>query len=128
MRRIRLSLIGLAVVVSYACGASHVPPNLSPESLAKWQATRAVKALDVVRDVAIAGNAIQPPIISTDDTRIVVEFHQSAVTVIAQTPQGWRPAVKASLSEALKHVSPDTAATLKPYVGLVSVIIDEVNR
>lgn len=118
-------LIATAFTLS-ACGGQHTPPNLSPAGAAKWHATRAIQALDTVRDVAIAGNEIQPPVISTKDTRTIVEFHQSAVTVIGESPSGWRSAVKAALNETLKRVEPDTAETLRPYVDLVKAIINEV--
>lgn len=113
------------------------PPALSPEATVAFHATRVVKILDVVRDAAIAANELVPPVITTNDTRAVVLWHKTAVQVIAASPGGWKPTVKASLYALTCHPSagvgpctpqlpPEAVARLYPYIGLALVVIGEV--
>ena len=100
LRRLNLSLVLLALVFTIAC-SGNVPPNLTPEGSAAFQKTRVIKSLDVLRDFAIDAEAQTPKVLSTDTTRRVVTYHQSALRVIQSTDAGWAAAVKASLDEVV---------------------------
>lgn len=104
-------------------GCSHAPPSLSPAGAAAFQATRVVKALDVLRDFAIDAEAQNPKLLSTANTRLVVTFHESALKTIAAVPGGWRPTVTAGLAQ-LQHDLPAAEwARVAPYVNLVKALI-----
>lgn len=124
MKTLMLVLV-LFSFVPAAC-SSQVPPNLNPQATAAWYGTRAIKALDLVRDVAVDGNALEPPLFSTDVTREVVEYHRSAIKIIHETPNGWKSAVSAGLEELKKNLSPTDRQRLGPYFTLVQAILKEV--
>lgn len=122
----KMLLAMLLAVFTVACGASRMPPNLSPPAAAAWNATQVVRALDVVRDIAIAAGQTNPPLIAEGDTRVVVQYHQSALQVIRETPNGWKPVVEQGLDQTLNRVSSTTRSLISPYVDLVKAILREV--
>ena len=129
MRTTRRFHLSLALVILLAVpGCVHAPPNLSPSGVAAFNATRVVKALDVLRDFAVDANAQIPPLLSTATTRKVVTYHRSAVTTIGAVPSGWVPVVTTGLDEVLRDLPDTERATLTPYVALVKTLILEVSR
>jgi hypothetical protein len=115
---IGMLLLGLAT----GC-ANKVPPNLNPLAVRAWYGTEVIKGLDVIRDAAIAANTVQPPVLSTADTRSVVRWHQSAVSVIKDVPYGWQPAVLTGLAELMDRGSPGLRYTIGPYAELAKTLI-----
>lgn len=133
MKRWVFLLIGTMALAS----CTKQPPDLSPDAVIAFQATRVVKVLDVVRDAAIAANELSPPALTTDTTRTVVLWHKTAIQVIQATPGGWKPTVKASIYALTCHplagsgpctpqLPPDAVTRLYPYIGLALVVIAEV--
>jgi hypothetical protein len=114
----------LIIALLLASGCAHVPPSLSPAGQAAFQATRVVKALDVLQDFAIAAEAQTPKLISTNDTRKVVNFVGSAVKTIDAVPGGWRPTVAAELVQLERDLPPTTWKRLAPYVQLLKVLME----
>ena len=121
---IRRFLIAAALGVTVA-SCQHAPPSLSPAGAAAFKGTQAIKALDTLRDIAIAANAQTPPLLNTNDTRKVVLYHQSSVRIIRDVPSGWVPAVLTGLNE-LKTAVP--SSVLVPYLTLVQTVISEVSQ
>ena len=117
MRRL-IPLLALVLML----GCAKAPPNLTPQATAAFHATRVVKALDLVRDFAIDGEAQTPKVFSTAHTRIVVDFHESAVRIIHAAPDGWKPAVTAALNELPGKLGADYGK-IAPYVNLVKTLI-----
>jgi hypothetical protein len=114
----------LALVLIVGCAKA--PPTLTPVGKTAWQGIQAIRILDTIRDVAIAANAQNPPVLSTDTTRKVVTFHKSAVTVIGSTPGGWKPIVTTSLAQLQKDIPAAEWTKLAPYVVLLQTIIQEI--
>jgi hypothetical protein len=114
-------LLALLVMV----GCAKAPPDLTPQATLAFQATRVVKALDLVMDTAIAAEAQTPKVISTANTRTVVEFHQAAVRTIHAVPGGWKPTVTAALNELPAKLGADYAK-IAPYVNLVKALLVEI--
>lgn len=106
-------------------GCAKAPPNLTPEATAAFHGTRVIKALDLVMDTAIAGEAQTPKVISTATARRVIEFHQAAVRTIHAVPGGWKPTVLASMDQ-LTRVLGDDAGPLTPYLNLVRTLIESL--
>ena len=98
-------------------------PQLSPQGVAAYQATQAVKALDILRDAAIGAEAQDPKLLSTEATRKVVLFHRAAVQVIGTTPEGWRPTVTAALDQLQRDLLPPEWERLEPYLVLIRALI-----
>ena len=131
-------LAGLLALAFLLSSCTHAPPSLSPEAVVAFHATRVVKVLDVVRDAAIAANDQTPPLVTTRDTRAIVLWHQTAVQVIAVSPDGWKPIVRASIYALTCHPAAGTqqpctpqlplnvVARLYPYIGLALIVMAEV--
>jgi hypothetical protein len=123
-----LSLQVIAITVAAALSCAKAPPTLSPAGAAAFQATRVVKALDVLRDFAVEAEAQQPPLISTETTRAVVLYHRSALRTIGAVPGGWKDVVKVGLEELRVKFSAEEKVRFQPYVTLVLTLIEEVTR
>jgi hypothetical protein len=132
---------GLLVLLVLLAGCTAKPVDLTPEAGVAFQASRVVKALDVVRDAAIAANDFVPPILSTNSTRTVVLWHKTAVQVIQVVPSGWKATVRMSIfvmtcDGRASDVQPPPPCTpqlgekelayISPYIGLVLIVIREV--
>ena len=127
LNRIIAALFVLHLGTIFAVCAK-APPTLSPAGAAAFHATQVVKALDVLRDFAISANAQAPPLISTADTRKIVDFHESAVKTIGAVPAGWRNIVAVGLAQ-LQHDLPAAVWTrLAPYAALVTALIESFPR
>lgn len=122
--RLSVSIVLFALVLGLTACANRLPPNLNPQATRAWYGSEVIKGLDVIRDAAIAANAVTPPVVPTADTRAIVQWHASAVKVIRDVPTGWQPAVLTGLDEALKHVSPEMRYTIEPYVALAKTLIE----
>jgi hypothetical protein len=130
----------IVVLLVGTVGCAKPPVGLSPDAAIAFQASRVVKALDVVRDAAIAAHDMTPPKLTTNDTREVVQWHKTVVQVIQVTPAGWKPVVKTSLYVATcdARLAPVPApscvpqlpkaalAQLQPYMGVVVLVLLEV--
>ena len=117
-----------AILVSLALGCAQPPPNLSPAGVAAFKGTQVIKALDMLRDVAIDAHATVPPLLAETTTRSVVLYHKSAITIIHSTPNGWAPSVQAGLAELSKTLAASERAQLVPYITLAQTLIAEVTR
>lgn len=120
----RRSIVPILLVLALASCAK-APPTLSPTGVAAYNATRVVKALDVLRDAAIAANAQAQPLLSTANTRLVVNYHESAVKTIGAIPNGWKAIVEQGLTELQVQLGAEYAQ-IAPYVNLVKTLIAEV--
>jgi hypothetical protein len=123
-----LLFVGLVASVESGC-ATHanapVTQNLSPTGLDEYNKTRAIHALDIIRDAAIDGEKVG--VFAHADTVHVVTFHKSTVQVISASTTGWKPAVQTALNELTKALSASAQTKVAPYVALVSAILQEVN-
>jgi hypothetical protein len=128
MSRLIHGLIGALLCVGLAsCQTScavQSPPTLSPAGTAAFQATRVVKALDILRDFAIDAEAQDPKLISTDNTLKVVNFHEAAIKTIGAVPGGWKATVQAGLDQLKDDVLPAEWQRLLPYVALIKSLIE----
>ncbi len=109
-------------LVFYGCATA--PPNLTPQASVAFKKHEIQKDLDLIRDTAIDANAQTPMLISTDDTRQIVQWYLSAITIIHDTTN-WQTAIQTSLAELQTHLAPPTVAQLKPYIALVLTVIKE---
>jgi len=118
-------LIIALLVGSFGC-TKDIPPNLTPASVAAFQGTKVILALDVVRDAAIA--LADANVITRPESVKVVTFHKTAITVIHSTPNGWKPTVLAALDSTKSSLSVTTQNQLGHYFDLAKVLINEVTN
>ena len=104
-------------------GCASAPPQLSPEAQIKWQGTQVIKALDTVRDMAIAANETVPPLLSTATTRKIVVYHDSALDIVHAAPSGWLRIVEVGLEELLQDLPERDKRLLGSYIGLAQGVI-----
>lgn len=116
-------------------GCSTNPPpandptvNLSASGRAAYQATRVVKALDVLRDIAISAEEQNPKLMSTNSTRKVVLYHQAIVKTIRAVPDGWVAVAMEGLDNLRKEIPADEWKQIDPYARLVLAIYQEVRQ
>ena len=118
MRRLRSTLL---LLVIYGCASA--PPQLSPEAAIAWKGTQVIKALDTVRDMAIAASATVPPLLSTATTRKIVVYHDSALDLVHAAPSGWLRIVEVGLEELLQDLPERDKQLLGSYIGLAQGVI-----
>jgi len=119
-------LIGaLALVV--CCGCATNPPtatdptrNLSAAGHAAYDATKVVKALDVLRDVAAEGEKNKA--ISAASALKIVAYHKQVVQTIDALPSGWKDVAIKGLDQLQKDLSPAEAAQIAPFVTLLKTL------
>jgi hypothetical protein len=111
----------VAMLVFAACPTT--PPNLSPAGATAFNKTRVVKALDLVRDTAILANAQTPPVLSTDDTRLVVQFHEATIRTIQASDVNWQTAVSAAIDGFSKTLTAAQRGVIGPYIVLVNTLL-----
>lgn len=133
--RSRLSAFILALaLVSVPLGAGltqtactqNAPPNLSPAGVTAWQATKVIKALDVVRDIAVDASHTTPPLVAHATMLKVVAWHKTAITIAHDSPSGWVGTVKSSLTATQQLLTPAEHKQLDPYFALAVVLLNEV--
>lgn len=120
MRQLAIALVAVFALSVAGC-ANHAPPTLTPAGQAAFNQHAVQRNLDVLRDIAIDANT--SGVISTADTRLVVQFHKSAITIVHESTSGWQTLVGTSLDQTLANLSPATRATLNPYVQLIKTAI-----
>ena len=111
------------VLAVLAFGCASAPPNLTPQAHTAFHNTQVIKALDLIRDIAIDANAQQPELLSTDTTRMIVQYHKASLVIIKATDTGWKTAIIAATEEVLKNLPPNEKALLTPYVTLALVTL-----
>ncbi len=116
----------LLLIVLFTGACAPAPPTLSPVAQEAFNATRVIKALDVLRDTAIAANTQTPPLLSTATTRAIVMYHESALKIMHDVPAGWKPLVQTSLAEVAKDLPASEQHLLDPYFALVSTVLAEI--
>jgi hypothetical protein len=122
--------IALAVVAAliFSVGCTPPPPELSPQAKLAYRNTQVLKTLDLLRDTAIAANEQTPPLVTTDATRKVVNYHKTVVTTMNALQGGWQTTALTGLDELQRNLPPDDARQLAPYIALVRIIIMEVPK
>ena len=118
------SVVLIALLASGAVGCAKAPPELSPQGVAAFNALRVGHALDIIRDTAIDAEAQH--LISTDDTRKIVDWHSAAVRTIVAVPDGWKATVLAGLDQLKTDLLPATWARIRIYVDLFLAVVQEV--
>jgi len=116
-------VVALFTLSAPLTSCASAPVNLSPAGATAFNKTRVVKALDLVRDTAIAANAQTPPLLSTDETRQIVTFHEATLKTLQATDEGWQAAVSTAVTEFAKTLSSAQQKVLAPYLTLLQTLI-----
>ncbi len=116
-------IVALLLTIATEVGCLHTPPNLSPAGATAFNKTRVIKALDLIRDTAISANAQTPSVLSTDDTRLVVQFHEATLRTIQASDVNWQTAVSTAIDGFSKTLTAAQRSVIGPYITLVNTLL-----
>lgn len=121
----RLIAISIIFMAFAACGPTSPPNtdparNLSPSGRAAYDATKIVKALDVLRDVAYEGE--KQHIFSPASALKVIAYHRQVVSTIAAVPDGWKAVALTGLVQLEKDLTTQEWAQIAPFVNLLKAL------
>lgn len=123
-----LILVALLAITPASCSTvPKAPPNLSPQATTAWYGTQVIKVIDLVRDTAVDANKVSPPLLSTNTTRMLVNWHRSALDIVHQAPAGWPNAVVTGLVEVVRNLPETEKTILQPYVTLLITVVQEIH-
>ena len=121
-------IVGLTLSLLTGAACTPPPPTLSPVAQVAFRTTQVIKALDMIRDTAIAANNTTPPVMTERTTGTVVTWHRSTLIVVNAAQQGWQAATLVSLQQLENQLSGTERSTLVPYITLARTILAEVVR
>lgn len=131
MKRFRHLLIAplllitlVTLVAAPACGGNK-PPNLTPEASADFTKTRVIQSIDVIFNTAVAANAQNPPLLTTDTVRKIVLAHKAFLVILDQP--NWQSKLISALTQLQNDLSSNEAAIVTPYITLALTILQGVS-
>lgn len=125
-RRLALAVTMLAVLVGGGCfGAKTTPQtdptrNLTGAGRAAYQTTMVIKALSVVRDVAVEGE--KQHIISPQSALKVIAYHRQTVQIMGAIPEGWKTVALKGLDQLKDDLTADEWKQIEPFVTLLQTL------
>ncbi len=122
--------IGTLILVVLTVSCRPMPPNLTPTDEAIFRANEMVVAIGTIGTAAIELNKLQRcnpapcrPMLSTDNTRIVVEISRATIDTINKVPEGWRAVAIRALENIESKLDAEGWDRIAPYVSMARVII-----
>jgi hypothetical protein len=115
--------VGLGSAVQSCGGVTPAPASLSSTGVLAFNQTRAIKALDLIRDTAILANAQTPSALSTTSTRLVVQFHEATVKTINAAGTGWPTLAQTAADNFIKTLPAADQAVIQPYITLLDTLL-----
>lgn len=124
--RIRELFAALSIVIALVgcSGCAKTPPHLSIPAQTAWKQHEAQKDFDLVRDVAQDAQSLG--VMSEAGARAVTVWHRSAITLIHDTPNGWKALALTSLDELKRDLPPDDYGKIARYTALARIVIQEM--
>jgi len=126
------------LLLSSSC-ASQAPPNLTPGSEVRlWQANETAVALGTLQHVVIELNkvivcpelpAIAPPchpLVSDDNTRIVIDAVADGLTTLRRVPDGWRETGLAAIVRVENRLDAAGMGRIRVYVTAARAAITSI--
>ena len=119
----------LAVISLSGCAAKSIPSSLSGIGVTYYQANEVVVALDAVMSSAIALNTLQicdptcHPVLSEQNTRVVVQAIRSADLTLKQIPGGWQLISTTALDQVSLYLDSNGREKILPYIIAAKSII-----
>jgi hypothetical protein len=120
------TLLAAFVVVSVMfAGCSAKPPVLTPQATLAFNSLQIEKALDLIRDTAQAGAALNPPIFTVAGARTVTLWHEAAIKVLYAAGNGWQVTVSTTLTQLPTLLTTAEAAQITPYIALAQTLLQQ---
>lgn len=120
LAQLRKTLLVVALIASTACASTinQAPPTASPQASLAFKNTQVLKVLDLIRDVAIDANAQTPPLVSTETTRALVQYHETTIKMMNASVSGWPATALQGIQEIIKRLPASESGTLGGYLNL----------
>lgn len=118
-----ITSVGFAV---QSC-ASAPTSVVTPAGQAAFKGDQFVTAVGVLQDSAIAANATTPPLISTADARLIVQFCVGAAQTAKASVTGWQAGVAQGVTSLQANLSPAAQAKYGPYLVLLKTILQGIS-
>lgn len=128
------SILVIAVILLSTCAKA--PSTLSPVGQRTYQANQAVVAIGTLQHAAIELNKVQVcvpppdgkchPLLSDNDTGIVVDAVANALTVVKQVPDGWKPTFTQALATISQRLSQAGKPQLAAYITAVNTVLNSL--
>lgn len=120
-----LVLLLLSACASNPPAATDPTVNLSASGRAAYTATKVVKSLDLLRDIAVAGEKQTPKVVSADTALKVLAYHRQVVRTIGTVPDGWQAVALQGLDELQRAVPSEEWQRLAPWLTLLKTVYAE---
>jgi hypothetical protein len=122
---VALSVISIGFAVE-SC-ASAPTSVVTPQGKAAFKADQFVNAVGVFQDSAIAANATTPPLISTADTRLIVQFCVGSARTAQAAVTGWQAGVIQGITSLQSSLSAAAQTKYAPYLNLLKTILQGIS-
>lgn len=101
-------LIPFVIFGALSTAACKPPASIQTEpGRQAWYASQVLQRVQEVQNIAIRLNATTPPTLSTNTTRIIVQFCVSSAKVLKEMPEGWAKVVLAAFNETKAQLPAD---------------------
>jgi hypothetical protein len=120
-------LLGVSLI---GVGCASAPPAFTPEGQIVWKAREAQSSLGVIQSTAIALNKVQVcdpapchPLLSDDNTRIVIVAVRDGVKTLQAVPAGWKTTALAVVDQIDARLDQFGKEKLKTWTAAARVVI-----
>lgn len=98
-------LIPFVMFGALSVAACRPPDSIQTEpGKQAWYASQVLQRVSEVQNIAIKLNETVPPTLSTNTTRIIVQFCVSSAKVLKEMPNGWAKTVLVAFNETKKQL------------------------
>ena len=115
--------------------AKNAPPTLSPNSIIIWQSNEVAVSLGSLQSVAIGLNRVQQcagtptvchPLLSDDNTRVVVDAVTDGLTSLRAVPEGWKATGLAVVDRITLRLDDAGQSKLSAYLATAAAILNQL--
>jgi len=123
----------LALLLALPSCASRAPASLTPAGVLVWQANEVTVGLGTLQHVAIGLNEVQVceplpcrPLLSTNNTGIVVDAVTDGITALKKVPEGWRATGLAAVQRIETRLDAAGKTKLSSYLAAARAVIENL--
>jgi len=128
----RIALVVALLFVLPSC-ASKAPASLTPAGVIVWQANEVTVGLGTLQHVAIGLNEVQMceplpchPLLSTNNTGIVVDAVTDGLTALKKVPEGWRATGLEAIQRIEARLDAAGKTKLSAYLAAARTVVENL--
>lgn len=126
-------VIALLMLLALPGCASRAPASLTPTGVLSWQANEVTVGLGTLQHAAIQLNGFQicepapcRPLLSRDNTEIVVDAVTDGITTLKKVPEGWRATGLAAVQRIETRLDAAGKTKLASYLAAARSVIEQL--